>query len=178
MRLKSPFVIVFITGIVILAMAVGYLLLFSRFGNVAGFFRPGETAEMSRKAEEAKIVAATLCYQLTQQQIELKVKVIFLFIGDNQDPSDSLLTQVRCGSYDFRKVSQSTMDAGAVKDKNTGEEGLILGVTSIKWEKATEVLVTGRMQLDRENSLTHVFHVVKEENNRWVVKETKLTGET
>lgn len=174
MRLKLKYALAVLT--VVVTLAVGYFLIVSRSRSRANLLLPNETAEMNRKDEEAKIVEAAVCYQLKHE--DMQGRVIFLSTENNQDPSDTLLKQIRCGAYDVRKVSQSTMDSGTVKDKSTGEKGVILGVTSIKWVKETETLVTGRMQFDRENLLTHVFRLVKEENNRWVVKEREVTGET
>jgi hypothetical protein len=175
MGLNLRYSVAVLTSIVIVALAVGYFLIFSQSRSGANLLRPNESAQMNRKDEEAKIVAAVVCYQLKQE--DMKGRVIFLSTEDNRDPSDTFLKQVRCGAYDIRKVSQSTMDSGTVKDKSTGEKGIILGVTSIKWVKETETMVTGRMQSDRENLLTYVFRLVKEENNGWVVKERELTGE-
>jgi len=176
MGLKLRYPVAVLTGIVVVALAVGYFLIFSRSRSGANLLRPNESIQMNRKDEEAKIVEAAVCYQLKQE--DMQGRVIFLSTEDNRDPSDTLLKQIRCGAYDVRKVSQSTMDSGTVKDKSTGEKGVILGVTSIKWVKDTETLVTGRMQSDRENLLTQVFRIVKEENKRWVVKGREVTGET
>ena len=174
--LKLKYALAVLTSMVVVALAVGYFLIFSRSRSGTNLLPPNESAEMNRKDEEAKIVEAVVCYQLKHE--DMQGRVIFLSTEDNRDPSDTLLKQVRCGAYDLRKVSQSTMDSGTVKDKSTGEKGVILGVTSKMWVKETETLVTGRMQFDRENLLTYVFHLVKEENNRWVVKKREVTGET
>jgi len=176
MGLKLRYPVAVLTGIVVVALAVGYFLIFSQSRSGANLLRPNESIQMNRKDEEAKIVEAAVCYQLKQE--DMQGRVIFLSTEDNRDPSDTLLKQIRCGAYDVRKVSQSTMDSGTVKDKSTGEKGVILGVTSIKWVKDTETLVTGRMQSDRENLLTQDFRIVKEENKRWVVKGREVTGET
>lgn len=173
MGLKLRYPVAILASIVVVALVVGYL--FSRSRSGANLVRPNESAQMNRKDEEAKIVEAVVCYQLKQE--DMHGRVIFLSAEDKRDPGDALLKQVRCGAYDIRKVSQSTMDSGTVKDKSTGEKGVVLGVTSIKWVNETETLVTSRMQSDRENLLTYVFRLAKEENS-WVVKKREVTGVT
>ncbi len=65
-----------------------------------------------------------------------------------------------------------------MKDKKTGEEGVIFGVISIKWVTETEVVASGKIQSDKENSLTHAVRLVKDENSTWIVKAMTVTGET
>jgi hypothetical protein len=164
--------------VVVAALAVGYFLVSYRGPGGTNAFLPNESAAMDQKDQEEKIVAAALCYQLKQQPAAIQGRVFFLFTGDRKDPSDSLLGKVRCGAQDVRKVSESTLDSGTVKDKKTGEEGVILGVRSIKWVTETEVIASGNIQSDIENSLTHAVRLVKDQNSRWIVKEMTVTEET
>lgn len=164
--------------VVVVALAVGYFLVSSRGPGGTEVFVANESAAMDRKDQEEKIVAAAVCYQLKQQPAAIQSRVIFLFTGDRIDPSDSLLGKIRCGTQDVRKVSESTLDSGTVKDKKTGEEGVIFGVISIKWVTETEVVASGKIQSDKENSLTHAVRLVKDENSTWIVKAMTVTGET
>ena len=42
----------------------------------------------------------------------------------------------------------------------------------------TEVVASGKIQSDKENSLTHAFRLVKDANSTWTIKEMKVTEET
>ena len=99
-------------------------------------------------------------------------------MGDNKDASDSFLARMRAGKVLVKKLSQSEIGSTSVKDKVTGEEGVILGVSAVKWITETEVEVIGKILFSRENSLTYLYRLEKERNKEWVVKESKVIGET
>ncbi|MBL8171917.1 MAG: hypothetical protein JNJ50_27400 [Acidobacteria bacterium] len=134
---------------------------------------------ITRENDENVIAEVTVHFQLQQHYREVADKrVIFLFMGDNKDASDSFLARMRAGKVLVKKLSQSEIGSTSVKDKVTGEEGVILGVSAVKWITETEVEVIGKILFSRENSLTYLYRLEKERNKEWVVKESKVIGET
>lgn len=157
---------------------VGFLYILS-LNNACSSSQKKENAHIvSREDEENDIADVVFHFQIQQQLQVADRKVIFLFRADKRDPSDDFLRRVRAGKSVIKKLSQSKEDASGVKDKTTGEDGLILGVSAIKWITVNEVEAVGNVHFNRQNSLTYAYHIVKETNNKWTVKESTVIGET
>jgi hypothetical protein len=91
-----------------------------------------------------------------------------------RDPDDAFVKRFQGHKPPVKKISQSTISPfEGVKDRETGEEGLIFWVTHIRWKKDTEVEVDGGYYEGGRSSSINLYRVVRE-GDRWVVKEDRL----
>ena len=104
-----------------------------------------------------------------------KAQVYFLGIGDRGgDPTDEFMKRFADHKPPVRKVSACSADAGkGVRDKKTGETGLIFRVTKIEWKSDTEVRVKGGYY-EAGLSASGNTYTVKKENGKWKVTKDKM----
>lgn len=124
-------------------------------------------------AEEDNIREAVFRYQFKhnasgQQQ---NAKAYFLSLGKDKDPGDQFMERFKNHKPPVKKASQGITNNG-VRDKETGERGLIFGVTSIKQINEDEVEVNGGYYEAGLSASGNVYRV-KREGDRWVVKEDR-----
>ncbi|MEJ2444831.1 MAG: hypothetical protein P8Y42_15525 [Exilibacterium sp.] len=110
------------------------------------FSSVGFTATDALKNQEDDIRETVFRWQFEhnasgQQQ---KAKAYYLQIGEKDDPSDVFIKRFDEHKPPVRKASACTADAiNGVRDKKTGEKGLLFRATSIEWKSATEVKMKG-----------------------------------
>ncbi|MHC4200916.1 MAG: hypothetical protein ACYSU0_13065 [Planctomycetota bacterium] len=104
--------------------------------------------------------------------LQQKAKAYYLSFGGGQDPGDAFIERFGSHVPPVKKLSQcETGGRGSqVKDRGTGERGLIFRVTKIVWRSGTEVEVTGGYCEANMSGSTIIWRVVRE-GGRWVVKE-------
>jgi hypothetical protein len=136
----------------------------------------GFAADTTRHGAEDAIREAVFRWQFDhnisgQQQ---KAQVYFLSIGEKGgDPSDAFMKRFADRKPPVRKKSACTADAyKGVWDKQTGEEGLILRVTNIKWNSDTEVEVTGGFYAAGASASGNTY-TLKKEKGKWKVTKDK-----
>ena len=73
-----------------------------------------------------------------------------------------------------RKVSACEADAKkGVRDKTTGEQGLIFRLVGVRWKSDTEVEVEGGYSESATSASTNVY-VVKKIDGKWKVTSDKM----
>ena len=93
--------------------------------------------------------------------------------AEGQDPSNEFLKRFEGIIPTVKKVSQCSKMSG-VRDKETGEEGLIVFQDGrIQWISDTEVEVGGGYYRGNQGSSSGEYRVVKE-GSRWVVKKGEM----
>jgi len=135
----------------------------------------GQAKNKSRSAIEDDIREAVFRYQFLhnasgQQQ---HAKVYFLSLSEGKDPNDKFVERFRGQTPPVKKGSQATTQPGVVKDKTTGEEGIIFRVTRIKWINGSDVVVEGGYYEGNLSSSGNIYRV-KLTRKRWVVKSDRM----
>ena len=126
----------------------------------------------------------SICEAVYRYQFENNVsgqrknaKIYFLSLGPLEkprDPSNELISRFRDHKPPVKKVSQCTFSpTEGVRDKNTGEQGLIFGITKVKWISATNVEVEGGYYEAGLSSSGNIYLVVLK-NNKWVVVADRM----
>ncbi len=157
-----------------------------------GTTEAGRIAEKARKetksraAQEEDIREAVFRYQFQHigSYPQRKVKVYFLSLASSspkcgesdKDPSDRFMGRFRDKLPRVKKVSECTAGIDikeGVRDKGTGEPGLILRAGSIKWTNDREVEVRGGYHEHGLSASGNTYRVVRE-GNRWIVKKDTM----
>ncbi len=102
----------------------------------------------------------------------------YLSVGETTDPSDEFMRRFRGHTPPVKRVSECelTVFGSVVKDRTTGERGLIFRVTDIVWRSDTEVEVTGGYYEASMSGSTIHWRVARE-GDQWKVKE-RLSAES
>jgi len=92
----------------------------------------------SRAETENDLMEAVFRYQFAHNgsSKQNRAYAYYLAICFNQDPGDEFIKRFKNSKPPVMKISQSTTDTGlgqAVKDRKTGQEGLIFRITSIRF---------------------------------------------
>ncbi len=94
----------------------------------------------------------------------------FLF---NEDPTDDVMRRFEGHKPPCKKVSEcSSHRFEGVRDRETGEEGLIFTVGNIRWINEDEVEVSGGYYAGSLSASGNIYSVVRE-GDRWIVKKDK-----
>lgn len=102
-------------------------------------------------------------------------KVYFLgFHGKQGDPTDEFMKRFAGHNPPVRKVSACESDAKkGVRDKTTGEMGLIFWISNVRWKSDTEVELGGGYDESGGSASTNVY-VVKKVAGKWKVTSDKM----
>lgn len=134
----------------------------------------GQTKQRFTQADEDSIREAVFRYQFEhnasgQQQ---KAKVYFLSIGKNEDPSDAFMARFDKHKPPVKKRSQATGKFEVI-DKQTGERGLIFGVTTIEKLDEDKATVDGGYY-EAGLSASGNTYTVERKDNKWVVTKDQM----
>jgi hypothetical protein len=104
-----------------------------------------------------------------------KAQVYFLQVGENgDDPTDEFIKRFADHKPPVRKRSASSEDHGrGVRDKQTGERGLIFRVSKIEWRTDAEVEVKGGYY-EANLSASGNTYTVKKQDGKWKVTNDKM----
>jgi hypothetical protein len=141
-----------------------HLLLFFTFPCV------GLAADVPRQKQEDDIREAVFRYQFDNNASGQKTnaKVYCLAVGEKQvDPSGKLLRRFANHTPPVRKISECGRSA-EIRDKRTGERGLLFYITQISWVSSTEVKVTGGYY-EGSLSASGETYVVKKDGSTWKI---------
>ena len=83
------------------------------------------------RQEEDCIEEAVYRYQIQNSEGHAPTGLFFLSGDQGRDPSDEALSRLESSSYHVRPVSQSVNDHTVIKDRETGEPGVILSMGKI-----------------------------------------------
>lgn len=129
-----------------------------------------------RPRDEDDVREAVFLFQFDHNAsgLQQNAKVYFLSLGGgDRDPSDEFMERFRGLKPPVKKVSECTASVTGVKDKETGEHGLIFRVTSIKWVSDSEVEVEGGYHEASESASGNTYLLLRE-GERWFVKEHRM----
>ena len=127
----------------------------------------------SRATEEENIAELVFRHQIEEERKAEGDSIFFLARPADTDPSDSFMRRFE-GMRLVRRFSQSKKVTDGVKDKETGERGIILDVHRIVWLNNAEVKVGVGTYVWGGGQSGSVCRVVRE-GGRWAVKECELT---
>jgi len=127
-------------------------------------------AESIRAKAEDEIREVTFRYQFLHNAsgLQQNAKIYFLAIGEEGgDPTDEFMERFADDKPTNKKESQAKLGDG-VKDRDTGERGLIFRVGNIKWVSDTEVEVEGGYYEAGLSSSGNTYFL-KKQKDKWVV---------
>jgi hypothetical protein len=132
---------------------------------------------LSRTKEEENIAEAVFRYKFEDSSDGRKFSVYFLWLGDERDPNGDFMERFTGHDPPVKGVSQSVKVSDGVKDKETGELGVIYGIPHIQWLNDSEIDVSVSKFVWGWGQYGYVCRVVRD-NNRWMVQGCKLTSAT
>lgn len=127
--------------------------------------------ESTRAKAEDEIREVTFRYQFLHNAsgLQQNAKIYFLAIADEHgDPTDEFMERFADDKPTVKKKSQAKVGGDGVKDRDTGEIGLIFRVDNIKWVSDTEVEVGGGYYEAGLSSSGNTYFL-KKQKDRWVV---------
>ncbi len=95
--------------------------------------------------------------------------------GRAQDPPAAFLARFRDVAQPVRKCSQCGPFGFGVADRTTGEVGIILVASSVRWSGRTTAVVAGGYHFDGLGA-QYEFYIVHRKNRRWIVIGTTGIG--
>jgi hypothetical protein len=100
---------------------------------------------------------------------ELGRMIFFLAVGENkEDPGKEFMGRFINNKPAVKTRSHATGGLQGVKDRDTGQPGVIFYVSKIKWLKETEVEVEGAYFGHGQSSSRSTYTLAKK-NDKWVV---------
>ena len=145
--------------------------------------RPADPALQEAEEGNVREVAfKTLIYEAAAAQEGYKV--YFLSLGNTWtndrpfgiDPSDGFMKRFEGRTPPVRKASQSKIgEEGEVRDKSSGQRGVIFTVTDLKWVSDQEVEATCSVFKAGLNGYTFKYTLTRK-NNQWKVTNKKMVS--
>jgi hypothetical protein len=128
-------------------------------------------------SQEDNIREAVFRYQFKHNAsaFQNKTEVYFLKINDG-DPSDQFMRRFEGHVPVVKKVSEATVsssDVTGVKDRTTGQRGLIFNQRTIKWNESNEVEVEGGYYEAGLSASGNTYSVVKD-NDKWGATKSEM----
>ncbi len=131
--------------------------------------------EAHRNHDEDETREAVFRYQFANNRAGAKAyeTLFFLSVEDGSDPTDDFMERFRNSGHRVRKVSQcACLPLDGVRDRETGEAGVILNAWGITWITEDEAEVEGGHYRHGLSSSGNYYRVVRE-GGRWTVKEER-----
>jgi len=134
---------------------------------------PGRALCQAQKSEaESDIQEAVLRYLFEHEAQQQKpyTKVLFI-LSEKKDPDDRFIARFKGHTPPVKKGSESIIagDIGGVRDKKTGEFGMLYRVGAIKWINESEVVVDGSYYVAYLFAAGCSYRVVHD-GDKWIVK--------
>ncbi|PWT93274.1 MAG: hypothetical protein C5B55_04795 [Blastocatellia bacterium] len=149
-------------------MTVCLLLLVLFFPSLSGSAnRQAQKAEVESDIREAVL---RYLFEHEAQQQKPYTKVLFISI-EKKDPDDKFIARFKDHTPPVKKGSESELssDIGGVRDKKTGEGGILYRVGGIKWINEHEVEVDGSYYVANLFAGGCSYRVVQD-GSKWIVK--------
>ena len=84
------------------------------------------------KQEEDFIREAAFRYEMQHSEGHESSSLFFLSVEEGRDPDSEVVKRLASGSFQVKPVSQSINQRTLIKDKDTGQPGVILGVGKVR----------------------------------------------
>lgn len=154
----------------------GFFHKLSKQREIEQLIREGLRAEKAGQSQTDDIREAVFRYLFDHNGSgqQKNAHAYYLGVGEKaDDPTDQFMKRFSDHRPPVRKRSSCSSGDDGVRDKITGEQGLIFHVGSIKWISDTEVEVYGGHYEGTLGASGHTY-MVKKENGKWKVTEDKL----
>ena len=127
--------------------------------------------------EEDCIREVVFRYQIQNPEGHKPSNLFFLSLKEHSDPNYEVVKRLASGSYRVKPISRSVAEHAIIKDKETGEPGVILTVGKITWVDKTRVEVALSAYSGFGDAKGYVYELARGENG-WTVKNRKFAFET
>lgn len=127
--------------------------------------------------EEDCIQEAVFRYQIQNPEGHKSSDLFFLSLKEHSDPNYEVVKRLASSSYRVKPISQSVDEHTVIKDKETGEPGVILTVGKITWVNKTRAEVALSAYSGFGDAKGYVYELVHGENG-WMIRNRKFAFET
>jgi hypothetical protein len=123
------------------------------------------------------VINAVVRYEIENVEGHKSSDLFFLSIDDHKDPSHKLMTKLLGGSYRVRPISSSIDERSVVRDRVTGEPGVVLSIGKTDFKNEDSALVSLSAYSGFGDAKGYLFEL-KRIKGDWVVVNRKWTDET
>lgn len=127
--------------------------------------------------EEDCIEEAVYRYQIQNPEGHQSSDLFFLSVKDRWDPNNEVVERLASSSYRVKPVSQSVDQHTVIKDKETGEPGVVLTVGHITWIDKSRVEVALSAYSGFGDAKGYVYELARSENG-WMIRNRRFAFET
>ncbi|HEV7747807.1 MAG TPA: hypothetical protein VGO56_22595 [Pyrinomonadaceae bacterium] len=103
--------------------------------------------------------------------------LFFLSVKEHSDPNYEVVQRLASSSYRVKPISQSVDEHAVIKDKDTGEPGVILTIGKVTWVDKTRVEVGLSAYSGFGDAKGYVYELARSENG-WMIINRKFAFET
>jgi hypothetical protein len=129
------------------------------------------------RLEESCIVETVYKYQIQNSEGHKPSSLFFLSVGERTDPDREVVNRLVTGSYRVKPISQSVDQHTVIRDKETGEVGVILTVAKITKVDNARVDVELSAYSGWGDVKGYTYHLVRGDNG-WLVTDRKFAFES
>ena len=120
----------------------------------------------------------SILFRKNASSLKQKAQVFFLTIGElaqtqSHDPDDAFMKRFAGDKPRVAKRSESIESPEGVKDKTTGETGLVFNVDDIRWLSDEEVQVSGGYFEAGLSASGNTYHL-KKRKGKWAVESEQM----
>jgi hypothetical protein len=159
-------------GLLILAASVW---LYQRLSARNGGGKPSGSEWCTQ--QEDCIQEAVFRYEMQNSEGHESSSLFFLSMEEGRDPDDELVKRLASGLFHVKPVSQSINQRTLIKDKDTGEPGVILGVGKITWVDKDRVRLGLSAYSGWGDVKEYVYHLAHRDNG-WIVTDREFSFES
>lgn len=127
--------------------------------------------------QEHQISEAVYMHAIQNSEGHPSSSLFFLSKGEDGDPDTEVVNRLRSRAYRVKPVSQSRDEHAVIKDKDTGEPGVILKVGKMTPVDSTRVDVELSAYSGWGDVKGYVYDLVRGENG-WVVRDREFVFES
>lgn len=129
------------------------------------------------KQQEDCIREAAFRYEMQHSEGHDSSSLFFLEVEEERDPDDELVKRLASGSFHVKPFSHSINQRSLIKDKDTGESGVILGVGKITWVDKDRVRLGVSAYSGWGDVKEYVYHLAHTDNG-WIVTDREFAFES
>lgn len=127
--------------------------------------------------EEDCIQEVVFRHQMQNPEGHKPSDLFFLSVKEHSDPNYEVVQRLASSSYRVKPISQSVDEHAVIKDKDTGEPGVILTIGKVTWVDKTRVEVGLSAYSGFGDAKGYVYELARSENG-WMIINRKFAFET